>query len=104
MIKNILFFCTIKLKRASKNGGGKVAVGTRPVSTVSKVLSLTISLDTGILRPNGNPIVSRVRINGVREGATFEDLYDFAYLYSGLVSKSIADITVSENSALGPID
>ncbi len=81
-----------------------MAVGTRPVSTVSKALSLTISLDTGALRPNGNPVVNRVRINGLRENATFEDLYDLAYLYSSLVSKSIADIAVNENSALGPID
>ncbi len=81
-----------------------MAVGTRPVNEVSKAVSLTISLDTGTIDQNGNPIINRARISGIKENAVLEDLYDVAYLYEALTAKSVVDISVGINSGIGPID
>lgn len=81
-----------------------MGIGTRPVNTASKTVSLVISFDSGTLGPRGNPILNRVRVNGVKANAAFEDLYDLAYTYSMLVSKPITDIFINENTSLSPID
>lgn len=81
-----------------------MAVGTRPVNEVSKAVSLNIFLDTGTLDQKGNPVINRARISGIKENATLEDLYDVAYLYASLTTKSIVDILVGINSGVGPID
>ncbi len=81
-----------------------MAFGTRPVNEVSKAVSLTISLDTGTIDQNGNPIINRARITGIKENAALEDLYDVAYLYASLTAKNVVSISVGTNSAVGPID
>lgn len=81
-----------------------MAFGTRPVNEVSKSVSLSILLDTGTLDTNGKPVIDRARINGIKEDATFEDLYDAAYLYASLTAKTLVGISVGANSEIGPID
>ncbi len=81
-----------------------MAVGTRPVSEISKTLSLAIYLNTGTMDAKGNPVINRANLSAVNSSAAIEDLYDASYMYAGLTSKSLVGISINSNSDIGPID
>jgi|GEM_PF-1225883 len=81
-----------------------MAIGTRPVTELSKAVFLTIYLDTGAMDSKGNPVINRVRVGSINPNAAREDLYDVAYMYAGLTAKTLAGISIGVDSEVGPID
>lgn len=80
-----------------------MASGT-PVNELGREQSLIVSLDTGTLDGDGNPVIDTATLNNVNTGATQQQLYDFAYNFGALTGKAMAGITIRTNAALGPID
>jgi len=78
-----------------------VALGdTVVIGETAKRVSLR--WDTGTVDESGNPITRRQTVS-VETTATEQDCYDIAYILASLTTYSLADISVSEGTSLGPI-
>lgn len=80
-----------------------MASGT-PVSELDRAQALVVSLDTGTLDGDGNPVVDTATVNSVNTNATQQQLYDFAYNLGTLTGKAMAGIMIRTSADLGPID